>query len=95
MLTIDQLWLRMPPHPKVRKEAALAERFARQRAVYLQEAVKPPWMPCACWTTQIPSAWPTRRNNLYERASLDIRALTDLQFQLAHATYEAGVRSHA
>lgn len=77
------------------KEAALAERFARQRAVYLQEGLVKPTMDAL----RMLDYADTQRladtaHNLYERASLDIRALTDLQFQLAHAT-EAGVRSHA
>ena len=82
-------------HTQRSKEAALAERFARQRAVYLQEAVKPTMDALRMLDYADTQRLADTAHNLYERASLDIRALTDLQFQLAHATYEAGVRSHA
>jgi len=95
MLTIDQLWAPYAATPKGPKEAALAERFARQRAVYLQEAVKPTMDALRMLDYADTQRLADTAHNLYERASLDIRALTDLQFQLAHATYEAGVRSHA
>ena len=95
MLAIDQLWEPYAAAPKEPPEATLAERFSRQRAAYLHEAVEPAMAALRKLDYADTQRLAALAYTLYERASPDIQALTDLQFELAHATYEAGVQRHA
>lgn len=95
MLAIDRLWAPYAATPKAPQEAALAEHFAHQRAAYLREAVKPAIDALRSLDYAGAQHLADTARTLYERASPDIQALTDLQFELAHATYEAGIQRHA
>lgn len=95
MLAIDQLWEPYAAAPKEPPEATLAERFSRQRAAYLHETVEPAMAALRKLDYADTQRLAALAYTLYERASPDIQALTDLQFELAHATYEAGVQRHA
>ncbi len=95
MLAIDRLWAPYAAAPKRPQEAALAERFSRQRDAYLHEAVKPAMDALHSLDYAGIQRLAGTARTLYERASPDIQALTDLQFEQAHATYEAGVQRHA
>ena len=95
MLAIDQLWEPYAAAPKEPPEATRAERFSRQRAAYLHEAVEPAMAALRKLDYADTQRLAALAYTLYERASPDIQALTDLQFELAHATYEAGVQRHA
>lgn len=95
MLTIDRLWGFYAAAPKGPQEATLAERFDRQRGAYLHEAVKPAMDALRNLDYADIQRLAGTAHTLYEKASPDIQALTDLQFELAHASYEAGVQRHA
>ena len=95
MLAIDQLWASYGAAPKGSQEALLAERFTQQRTGYREDAIKPAIAALRGldYTETLRLADTARR--VYERDSPDIQALIDLQFEQAHATYEAGVQRHA
>lgn len=95
MLAIDRLWATYAATPKAPQEAALADRFAHQRAAYLHEAVKPAIDALHRLDYAGAQRLASTARTLYERASPDIQALTDLQFEQAHAAYEIGVQRHA
>ncbi|MFZ1499581.1 MAG: EAL domain-containing protein [Giesbergeria sp.] len=94
MHAIDQLWTSYAAVSKGSREAALTERFTQQRIGYREEAVKPAIAALRGldYTETLRLVDTARR--VYERDSPDIQALIDLQFQQAHAAYEAGVQRY-
>ena len=93
--TIDTLWRgyvdRVAAHSA---EQALAERFARKRADYLQLAMAP----ALAALRRLDAAQTLERadsaREYYERANEDIQALIDLQFDNARTAYETGMQRY-
>ncbi len=92
---IDSLWSayvgRIAPDSP---EQALAERFARKRADYLQLAVAPALAALRNLDAAQTLERATSARLYYERANEDIQALIHLQFDSARAAYETGMQRY-
>ncbi|HAJ14454.1 MAG TPA: diguanylate cyclase, partial [Comamonadaceae bacterium] len=87
--TIDRLWDEYASGPLSAQERTLAARFATRRNQYLEQAVSPVLDALRTLNYQDTRRLATGARALYERASPDIQALVDLQFEMAHAAYAA------
>ena len=92
--TIDRLWAKYLSVPRDGDEMALAQRFGRHRARYLDEALMP-----AAAALRALDYRDTRRlaesaRVLYEQAYPEIEGLVRLQFDFAEAAYREGVRRY-
>lgn len=92
--TIDRLWSEYASGPLTPQEQALAASFAHRRTQYLQQAVSPVLDALSTLNYQDTQRLAPRARALYERASPEIQALIDLQFEMAHAAYIAGVQRY-
>jgi diguanylate cyclase (GGDEF)-like protein len=92
--TIDRLWDEYASGPLSAQERTLAARFATRRNQYLEQAVSPVLDALRTLNYQDTRRLATGARALYERASPDIQALVDLQFEMAHAAYAAGVQRY-
>lgn len=91
---IDRLWSLYTAGPRTPQELALSDRFASRRAHYLREAVMPALAALRSLDYQDTQRLAAQARQLYERASPDVQALIDLQFDLAQAVYEDGVQRY-
>jgi len=94
VFAIDRLWRLYTAGPRSQQELALSDRFASRRAHYLREAVMPALAALRSLDYQDTQRLAVQVRQLYEHASPDIQALIDLQFNQAHAVYEAGVQRY-
>ena len=92
MATIDQLWSAYAATAKGPLESALADHFAQRREQYLRDAVMPTLAALRKLDYQDTQRLATKARLLYERASPEVQALIDLQFDRAHAEYASGVQ---
>ena len=94
MATIDQLWSTYAATAKGPLESALADHFAQRREQYLRDAVMPTLAALRNLDYQDTQRLATKARLLYERASPEVQALIDLQFDRAHAEYASGVQRY-
>ncbi|HAU58456.1 MAG TPA: diguanylate cyclase, partial [Comamonadaceae bacterium] len=94
MATIDQLWSTYAATTKGPLESALADHFAQRREQYLRDAVMPTLAALRNLDYQDTQRLATKARLLYERASPEVQALIDLQFDRAHAEYASGVQRY-
>src|SRR3990167_3670900 len=94
LATIDQLWSTYAATAKGPLESALADHFAQRREQYLRDAVMPTLAALRNLDYQDTQRLATKGRLLYERASPEVQALIDLQFDRAHAEYASGVQRY-
>ena len=94
VVAINRLWSLYTAGPRTPQELALSDRFASRRAHYLREAVMPALTALRSLDYQDTQRLAAQVRQLYERASPDVQALIDLQFDQAQAAYEAGVQRY-
>lgn len=91
---IDQLWTDYLSVPRGSDEMALAQRFGRYRARYLDEAVAPTLAALRGLDYLETRRLADNARALYAQAYPEIQALVSLQFEYADAAYHAGVRRY-
>ena len=95
MYAIDELWTTYATASKGSQEALLAERFTQRRTGYREAAIKPAIAALRGLDYAGTLRLTTTARTLYERDSPIIQALIDLQFEQAHAVYQAGLQRYA
>lgn len=95
MRAIDRLWVTYMATLKGEENIELKEHYTQQRTEYVNTAIKP----AIAALRSLDYAQTLRQASisraLYERLNPNIEALIALQFEQAHATYQAGLQRHA
>lgn len=92
--TIDAQWHTYASLLDTPEQRALAERFARSRASYIQDALKPAAAALRAADYAQVRTLAARAQTLYNATIPDLQALNQAQMQAAHTTYTAGVHRY-
>jgi diguanylate cyclase (GGDEF)-like protein len=91
---INSLWLGYSASPLTPAERTLANRFAKSRGAYINEALFPAVVALRASHYDVTQMLAARAQALYDLASPDLQALNHQQFDAAHAAYIDGVKRY-
>ena len=89
--TISLLWYSYSSSPLIPAERTLANRFAKSRGIFVNEALVPAVASLRANNYDETKRLMTKAQSLYDRAGPDLQALTKLQFDMAWQAYTDGV----